>query len=105
MNTSGLRSFAALAGLAIATPLAPAQHGQTVFVGTTPCGDAARAFIEAGRNCPAIRWGLTLGTGEDANRWSLKAMYGTPLAVGMPDGIAVTKQGTLTRSTVQRLGA
>src|SRR5688572_29342921 len=91
--------------------LAPTQQSRTTFVGTTPCGDAVRTFVggmPAGANCHAIKWALTLGTAEAADGWSLTAVYGVPPASNpnaMIDGPRVTKQGTLTRSTVQRLGA
>jgi hypothetical protein len=48
-----------------------------------PDGDVVRAFVggmPAGATCHAIKWELTLGTAEAANRWSLTAVYGVPPA-------------------------
>lgn len=98
-------------GLLAAMPFAPIHQSRATFVGTTPCGDAVRAFVggmPAGARCHAIRWELTLGTPEDANGWRLMAAYGVPPPTNpgaMIDGPRVTKQGTLTSSTVQRFGA
>jgi hypothetical protein len=105
-STSCLQCLVVAVGLAIAIPVAPTQPSHTTFVGTTPCGDAVRAFVgmPAAARCPAVTWELTLGTAEDANRWRLTAEYGVPREGGMTDGTKVTKQGTITRSTVQRLG-
>src|SRR5688500_19097926 len=103
---------ALLAGQSSREPqaLGPTQQSRTVFVGTTPCGDTVRTFVggmPADAKCHAIKWELTLGTAEAANRWSLTAVYGIPPASNPNatiDGPKVTKQGTLTSSTVQRLG-
>jgi len=98
-------------GLAVVVPISPIYQSATTFVGTTPCGDAVRAFVggmPAGAACHAVRWELALGTPEDANRWRLTAAYGVPRPGNpnaMIDGPRVTKQGTLTSSTVHRLGA
>jgi hypothetical protein len=87
-----------------------APQPRNTFIGTTPCGDEVRAFVggmPAGDKCHAIKWALTLGSAAAANRWSLTAVYGIPPASNpnaMIDGPKVTKQGTLTSSTVQRLG-
>ena len=111
MNIASLSSLAVAAGLVVAIPVAPSHQSGTTFVGTTPCGDAVRAFVggmQAGARCHAIRWELALGTAEDPNRWRLTAVYGVPPATNpnaMVDGPTVTKQGTLTGSSVQRLGA
>jgi hypothetical protein len=110
MNMPGLPCLAVAGGLVVATAVAPIHQSRTTFIGTTPCGDVARAFVgaPAGAACPAIRWNLTLGTPEDANRWRLTAEIGSPRA-GNPtaiiDGPKVMKQGTLATSTVQRQGA
>jgi hypothetical protein len=111
MNMPGLHGLAVTAALLVAPALAPIPQARTTFVGTTPCGDVVRGFVggmPAGGKCHAIKWELTLGTAEAANRWSLTAVYGVPPASNpgaMIDGPRVTKQGALTRSTVQRLGA
>jgi hypothetical protein len=111
MNMPSLSWLAVAGGLLAAIPVAPIHQSRATFIGTTPCGDAVRAFVggmPAGATCHAIRWELTLGTAEDANRWRLTAVYGVPPATNpgaMIDGPRVTKQGTLTSSTVQRLGA
>src|SRR4029079_1316912 len=111
MNMTGLGCLAVAGALLEAPSVAPPPKSPTTFVGTTPCGDVVRAFVggmPAGATCHAIGWELTLGTPEDANRWRLTAVYGVPPATNpgaMIDGPTVTKQGTLTRSTVQRLGA
>jgi hypothetical protein len=102
--------LAVAAGLAAAVPVAPIHQSGTTFTGTTPCNDLVRAFVgmPAAAPCPAIRWNLTLGTPEDANRWRLTAEIGSPRAGNagvIIDGPRVTKQGTLASSTVQRLGA
>ena len=104
-----LRWLVVAAGLAV-TAVTPITQSPTTFVGTTPCGEIVRAFVggmPAGATCHAIRWELALGT-PDANRWRLTAAYGIPPAANpnaMIDGPRVTKQGPLTSSTVQRLGA
>ena len=101
----------ALAGvLLVAHAVAPTRLPRNTFVGTTPCGDAVRAFVggmAAGEKCHAIKWELTLGTADAANHWSLTAVYGVPPASNpnaMIDGPKMTKQGKLTSSTLQRLG-
>lgn len=101
-----LRCFAIAAALAFAMPLAAAEPSPATFVGTTPCGDAVRAFIglSGGAKCPAVLWNLTLGTVEDANRWRLTAIYGSPMITGMMDPTTVTKQGILVRTAIQRFG-
>ena len=105
-----LRCLLVAAGLAVTAPVTPIAQSPATFIGTTPCGDIVRAFVggmPAGATCHAIRWALALGT-PDANRWRLTAEYGVPPAANpnaMIDGPRVTKQGTLTSSTVQRLGA
>ena len=120
MNIPGLACFAIagalLVGQSLVTArgpraLAPIPQLRNTFVGTTPCSDAALAFVggmPAGVTCRAIKWELTLGSADSANRWSLRVVYAVP-AASIPganvDGPTVTKQGTLTRSTVQRLGA
>jgi len=109
-NMPRLRCLVIAAGLAVTAPVTPIAQSPTTFIGTTPCGDIVRAFVggmPAGAACHAVRWELALGT-PDANRWRLTAAYGVPPAANpnaMIDGPRVTKQGTLTRSTVQRLGA
>jgi hypothetical protein len=97
--------------LLVAVFVAPPHQSRTTFVGTTPCGDVVRAFVggmPAGATCHAIKWELTLGTADAANRWSLTAVYAVP-GISIPgasvEGPRVTRQGALTRSTVQRLGA
>ena len=111
MNMPGLACLAVAGALLVGHSLPRTQQSRITFVGTTPCGDAVRAFVgglPAGAPCHAIKWELTLGTAEPANRWSLTAVYGIPPASNpnaMIDGPRVTKQGTLTSSTVQRLGA
>ena len=101
-------SSLAVAGSLLA--LAPIAQSRATFVGTTPCHAAALTFVggmPAGVACRAIKWELTLGTAEAADRWSLRVVYAVP-AASIPganvDGPTVTKHGTLTRSTVQRLG-
>ena len=111
MNMPTLPCLVVAGGLLVAIPVAPIHQSRATFVGTTPCGDVVRAFVggmPAGAACHAIRWELALGTSEDANRWRLTALYGVPRPANpnaMIDGPTVTKQGTLTSSTVQRLGA
>src|SRR5688572_6912697 len=111
MNMPGLACLAVAGALLVAHSVAPTRQSRVTFVGTTPCGDVVRAFVggmPAGATCHAIKWKLTLGTAEAANRWSLTAVYGVPPASNpgaMIDGPRVTKQGTLTSSTVERLGA
>ena len=98
--------------LALASALLAAQVGapRNTFVGTTPCNDAALAFVggmTAAEQCRAIKWELTLGTASAADRWSLRVVYAVPASLNSPvhvDGPSVTKQGTMTRSTVQRFG-
>ena len=110
MNVPGLACLAVAGALLVAHPHAPTLQARTTFVGTTPCGEGVRAFVggmPAGGKCHAIKWELTLGTPEAANRWSLTAVYGVPAAANpgaMIDGPRVTKQGALASSTVQRLG-
>jgi hypothetical protein len=101
----------AVAGALLAHAAAPIPQPRNTFIGTTPCSDAALAFVggmPAGVPCRAITWELTLGAADAANRWSLRVVYAIP-APTIPganvDGPTVTKQGTLTRSTVQRLGS
>ena len=110
MNLPSLRCLAVAGGLVVAIPVAPLHQSRATFIGTTPCDDSVRAFVggmPAGAACHAIRWELALGTTEDANRWRLSAEIGVPRAGNGPiiDGPRVTKQGTFTSSTVQRLGA
>lgn len=111
MNMPGLTCLAVAGALLVGHSGAPANQLRTTFVGTTPCGDEVRAFVGGmppGATCHAIKWELTLGTADAANRWSLTAVYGVPPASNpnaMIDGPRVTKEGTLTSSTVQRLGA
>jgi hypothetical protein len=111
MNMPGLACLAVAGALLVAHSLAPTHQSRMTFVGTTPCGVVVRAFVggmPAGAPCHAIKWELTLGPADAANRWSLTAVYGVPPASNpgaMIDGSRVTKQGTLTSSTVQRLGA
>jgi hypothetical protein len=111
MNMSGLSCLAVAGALLVAQSVAPTHQSRMTFVGTTPCGDVVRAFVggmPAGATCHAIKWELALGTADAPNRWSLTAVYGVPPASNpgaMMDGPRVTKQGTLTSSTVQRFGA
>lgn len=110
MKILSLPCFAVAGGLVVATPLAPFHQSHNTFIGTTPCDDNLRAFVggmPAGAACHAIRWELILGMSEAANRWRLTAEMGVPRAGAGPiiDGSRVTKQGTLARSTVHRLGA
>jgi len=111
MNMPSPSCLAVAGGLVLTIPVPPIQQSRTTFIGTTPCGDLVRAFVggmQAGARCHAIRWELTLGTAEDANRWRLTAVYGVPPETNpgaMIDGPRVTKQGAFTSSTVQRLGA
>ena len=54
-----------------------------------------------------MKWELTLGTAEAADRWSARVVYTVPAGTvpgASVDGPTVTKQGRLTRSSVQRLG-
>ena len=111
MRMPGPPWLAVVGALLVADSAAPTHQPPITFVGTTPCGDAARAFVggmPAGAPCHAIKWELTLDATELANRWSLTAVYAVPRASNpgaMVDGPRVTKQGALTSSTVQRLGA
>ena len=110
MNMPCLPCLAVAGALVAVHAVTPAPQPRNTFVGTTPCGDAVRAFVggmPAGEKCHAIKWELTLGTADAANRWSLTAVYGVPPASNpnaMIDGPRVTKQGTLSRATVQRFG-
>ena len=109
MNLPGLACLATGA-LLLAHSVTPSHQSRATFVGTTPCGDVARAFVggmPAGAPCHAIKWELALGTADDANRWSLTAVYGVPTPGNpgaMIDGPRVAKQGTLTSSVVRRFG-
>ena len=82
----------------------------TVFVGTTPCSEAVRAFVGSiapGALCHAIAWRLDLGvTDGNGPRWSLDATYGVPTASspGMANGPRVSTGGRLERTgTTYRL--
>ena len=83
----------------------------TVFVGTTPCSEAIRAFvggIAAGAPCDAVIWRLDLGATEhNGPAWSLTAAYGANMASTagtMPDGPNVSISGQLEKSgTTYRL--
>lgn len=112
MNRRTLTCLAVVSAALVAGPTAaPISQSRNTFVGTTPCGAAARAFIGGmapDAACHAIKWQLTLGADTAADRWSLTAVYGVPPASNpnaMVDGPTVTKQGSLVKSTVQRFGA
>jgi len=110
MNRIRLSCLGVAGGLAIALPFAPNHQWQARYVGTTPCGDAVRAFIggmPAGATCYAIKWELTLDKLDGASRWRLTAVYGVPPSPNsgqMIDGPSVTRQGVLVASTVLRFG-
>ena len=72
MNIPCLPCLALAGGLVVALPVAPIHQSRTTFIGTTPCGDIARAFVggmPAGAACHAIRWELILG-GQDRDHFS-----------------------------------
>jgi hypothetical protein len=111
MNIPCLPCLAVAGALLAAHAAAPITQTRNTFVGTTPCNAAAVALIggmPAGEECRAIKWELTLGTADAANRWSVRVVYAVPAGTvpgASVDGPTVTKQGALTRSTVQRLGS
>ena len=111
MNIPGLPCLAVAGALLVGYCIAPTHQSRTTFVGTTPCSDVVRNFaggMPAGGTCHAVKWQLTLGTADAANRWSLTVVYAVPSPSNpnaSVDGPRVTKQGTLTSSTVQRFGA
>lgn len=95
-----------LAGSALLTG-ARAQTAPSAnqFVGTTPCGEAVRAFLggmDRAAACHAVRWNLTFDTpGTDATPWSATAVYGVPPSGNpnqMIDGPKVSVRGVYRRT-------
>ena len=79
----------------------PIPAAASSFVGTTPCGEIARAFVgglAADAGCHAITWQLTLDDSPSAPSWKLNALYNVP-SPGNPnaavDGPRVELSGTL----------
>ena len=76
------------------------------FVGTTPCGEAVRAFVGGmapDAACHAVTWRLTLDeSAAGGAKFSLEAQYGVPPAANpnqMVDGPRVSKEGAITGAT------